>query len=292
MTDEAPGEEETALDPPSGEHAAVAGSDRPVTVESMTANLRELGLAGETVLVHSSLSALGWVPGGAPAVVDALMAAVTPDGTLVLPTHSTDYSDPKDWSNPPVPEEWHETIRESMPPFRPAVTPTRGMGAIPECFRTYPGVRRSRHPHVSFAAWGADAESVVADHEYADGLGEGSPLARLYERDAKVLLLGVGHDSNTSLHLAEYRADYPKGTKTQGGPVLDDGVRRWVTFEEVEGATADFPALGEAFEAARPDAVTTGGVGEATARCIDQRSLVDFAVEWFAEHRADGPPEE
>lgn len=272
-------------DPPSGELLAVERTDRPVTVDRLTADLRDLGVRGETVLVHSSLSALGWVPGGAPAVVDALREAVTPAGTLVLPTHSSQLSDPANWTNPPVPEAWHDEIRETMPAFRPESTPTRGMGAIPECFRTYPDVVRSRHPIHSFAAWGADAEAVVGDHAYANGLGENSPLARVYDRDGSVLLVGVGHDSNTSLHLAEYRADYPKEVGTGGGPVLVDGERRWVGFEEVEGDTEDFPAIGEAFERERPEAVTTGRVGQATAKRYSQPALVDFAVGWMERHR-------
>lgn len=270
------------------EGETVRRTDRPVTADRLAGDLRELGVAEDAVIVHASLSALGWMPGGAQAAVEALRTAVTPEGTLVMPTHSTQCSDPRNWSNPPVPEAWYDEIRESMPPYRPAVTPTRGMGAIPECFRTYPDVRRSRHPSVSFAAWGADADAVVADHEYGPSLGEGSPLARLYDLDADVLLLGVDHDRNTSLHLAEHRADYPKSFTTDGGPVVEDGERRWVSFEDLEGETADFPDLGADFERERPEAVTRGRAGRATATLLSQPELVDFAADWFEEHRHTG----
>lgn len=126
-------------DEDAGERAAIERVDEPNTVASLTADLRDLGVEpGDAVLVHSSLSALGWTAGGPQAVVDALRAAVTDSGTLVLPTYTGQYTDPADWSRPPVPESWVETIRESMPPFRPAVTPARGVGAVPECFRTTP----------------------------------------------------------------------------------------------------------------------------------------------------------
>ncbi len=161
-------------------------SDEPVTVDRLAADLRDLGLAaGDTVLVHSSLSELGWVCGGPVAVVDALQQVVTDDGTLAMPAHTGDYSDPGNWQHPPVPDEWEETIRETMPAYRPAVTPCRRLGAVPDTFRSYPGVVRSRHPVVSFAAWGAEAAAVTADHSYDEPLGEASPLARLYERDAR-----------------------------------------------------------------------------------------------------------
>lgn len=132
------------------------------------------------------------MPGGV-AVVEALLSVLAPGGTLVVPTHTSDLSDPAGWSNPPVPESWWPTIRATMPAFRPAVSPSRAMGAIPEVVRSWPGAWRSDHPHVSFAALGPDAAAVTGGHRLADGLGEGSPLARLYELDAAVLLLGVGH---------------------------------------------------------------------------------------------------
>jgi aminoglycoside 3-N-acetyltransferase len=262
---------------------AVERTDEPVTVARIVADLRDLGVeAGDTLLVHASLSALGWVAGGAVAVVDALQEAVTRDGTLVMPTH-TGLSDPARWSNPPVPDDWVPVIREETPAYRPEVTPTRGVGAVPECFRSYPGVARSRHPSLSFAAWGADAESVVADHPFDDPLGDGSPLAAVYDRDGRVLLLGVGYGPNSSFHLAEHRADYPKERVTQGGTVLVDGEREWVTYEDIDISDDDFEDLGADFEADRD--VTLGEVGEGTARLFSQREAVDYAVEWFEENR-------
>lgn len=128
-------------------------SPEPVTVESMTSDLHNLGVeAGQRVLVHGSLSALGWVCGDAPAVVDALKCVVGESGTVVMPTHSPGNRDPTKMSAPPIPESWYDLVREQMPSYRPAVTPTQGMGAIAECFRSYLGVRRSDHPQHSFAA--------------------------------------------------------------------------------------------------------------------------------------------
>jgi aminoglycoside 3-N-acetyltransferase len=265
------------------EEEAMERVDEPVTVSSLAADIRDLGVGrGDTLLVHSSLNALGWVCGGAPAVVDAFLEVVTDTGTLVMPTH-TGYTDPSDWSNPPVSDGWIEQIRETMPPYRPDVTPTRAMGAIPECFRGYPDTLRSDHPAVSFTAWGADAEAIVTDHALDYGLGENSPLARLHELDGDVLLLGVGHDSNTSLHLAEHRADIPKETVTNGGPILDDGRRVWVEYENIREETEDFAELGADFE--QEVGLTKGLVGTATAKLVSQRQLVDFAVEWFEKNR-------
>ena len=226
------------------EGEVIKRTETPATVESLTGDLRTLGIKpGTVLLVHSSLSAIGWVSGGVVAVIHALEAAVGKSGTLVMPTHSSDLSEPSNWEAPPVPEPWWETIRETMPAYDSALTPTRGMGKIPECFRKQKGVLRSSHPHTSFSACGPSARSVVNSHELAFELGESSPLARIYDLDGRILLLGVGHGNNTSLHLSEYRASFPgKKVIRAGAPMMVDGVRRWETFEDFE--TEDLLVLG------------------------------------------------
>lgn len=263
---------------------AIDRVDDPVTIESMTTAFRDLGLeVGDTVLAHASLSAIGWVSGDAPAVVDALMRVLTPEGTLVMPTHTSQYTDPADWEHPPVPEDWVDIIHETRPAFRPEITPSRGMGAIPECFRHYPGTHRSRHPLYSFAAWGADAEELIRNHSLEYSLGEDSPLARVYDRDGYVLMLGTDHETNTSLHLAEYRADIDAETTVHRLPVKRDGERVVVTAEDIAIDSDDFEELGAEFDEAVGG--TTGRVGAAETLLVRQRPLVDFAVDWFEVNR-------
>ena len=183
----------------------------------------------------------------------------------------------------PVPDDWVPAMPERLPPFRPAVTPTREMGDVAECLRNYPDAVRSRHPEYSFAAVGADAEAVVADHPYDRGLGEGSPLAAVYDRGGSVLLLGVGHAVDTSLHLAEHRADIDARRVRHRAPVRRDDGREMVHYEDIALSTDDFPAVGAAFE--REVGARKGPVGAATATLLDQPALVDFAVEWFEANR-------
>jgi aminoglycoside 3-N-acetyltransferase len=266
------------------EQAAIERVETPVTVDDIAADCRALGVdPGETLIVHSSVSALGWVAGQQQAVVEGLQQAVTEEGTLVVPTHSPQYSDSSKWSNPPVPDAWVGGMPERLPPFRPAATPSRGVGAVPECFRTFPDAVRSRHPECSFAAWGADADAIVADHSYEYGLGDGSPLAEVYDREGRVLLLGVGHDVNTSLHLAEHRADFEKEHVSHRAPVVEAGERVIVDYDDIVTTTEDFEDVGAAFES--EVGVEEGSVGAAEAKLLDQPELVDFAADWFETHR-------
>ena len=252
------------------------------TRDSIASELRDLGLApGETVLVHSSLSSLGWVCGGSVAVVQALFDVLGDAGTLVVPAHSGDNSDPAVWSNPPVPEAWWADIRASTPPYDPRTTPTDRIGVIPDTVRNWPGALRSAHPQTSFAAVGPRAAEVLDGHALDCRLGERSPLARLEDVGARVLLLGAGFDSCTAFHLAEYRIPAPQVDVSFA--VTTPQGRRWSTVRDTTITDDRFDDLGAAFEKERP--VLRGRVGAAEARLFSLADAVAFAEVWLARHR-------
>jgi len=163
-------------------------SKKPQTIKTLKSDMRKIGVKnGITLIVHSSMSSIGWICGGAVSFILALEDVLGESGTLVMTASSGDLSDPSQWVNPPVPEEWWNTIKENMPPFDPDLTPTRGVGKIPEVFRKQRGVLRSLHPQVSFCARGRHAEYITADHSLGYAHGENSPLAKIYELDGYVL---------------------------------------------------------------------------------------------------------
>lgn len=269
-----------------GEENVINRAEWPQTIDSIKEGLFEIGLEkGMTVLVHSSLSSMGWVCGGAVAVICALQSVLGKSGSLVMPVHSGQLSDPKYWASPPVPEKWWPTIRENMPPFYKDITPSRGMGEIAECFRKTRGALRSDHPHYSFCAWGRHARKIIGRHSLEFGLGEASPLSTIYRLGGHVLLLGVSHSSNTSLHLAEYRADYPdKKKKVNSAPIVIRGKRIWADFEDIDLSCNDFEDIGKEFKN-YSRTLREEKIALAQSQFFSQKELVDFAVNWMEENR-------
>ena len=154
---------------------------REIPGAELTAHLLELGVTpGGVLLVHSSFSRVGPVEGGPGGLILALQAALGPTGTLVMPSMSDDDDHP----------------------FDRRTTPCLGMGVVAETFWRMPGVLRSDSPH-AFAAIGPHAARITADHPIDVPHGLNSPVGRVYELDGQILMLGVGHDANTTVHLAE-----------------------------------------------------------------------------------------
>ncbi|WP_028543605.1 aminoglycoside N(3)-acetyltransferase [Paenibacillus taiwanensis] len=257
------------------------------TVSTLRADFEALGVKpGMALMLHSSMKSLGgWVAGGSVAVISALEEVLTPQGTLVMPTHTPDLSDPSIWKCPPVKPSWWEPIMESMPAFDVDLTPCPDMGVIPDNFRKQKGARRSQHPQVSFAAWGYHRDYIVSEHSLEHSLGEESPLARLYDLNGWVLLLGVGHDHNTSLHLAEYRANYPNKQMTENkAPIILNDERRWVAYADLDFDSDDFEQIGSEFEN-ETESARRGRIGNATALLMPVKELVDYGVQWMERHR-------
>ena len=254
-------------------------ADRCCTFESLRADLAALGVAaGSTLMVHSSLSRVGYVVGGAATLIRALLDVLTPAGTLVMPAETPCCGDPSSWNDPRVRSEWFDTIREHLPVFDARTAPTT-MGALAEAFRTYPGTRRSDHPLVSVCANGAQAERIVARHSLEYCEGRGTPFEQLYELKAFVLLLGVGFDRCTTLHYAESLTPQRR-TGVSRYPLIVDGQRQWVVKPDMASdRDGHFPEVGRRFR--ETGQLRSGHVGGAASLLFANRDLVDFAVPYF-----------
>lgn len=223
-----------------------------VTRDLITRDLRALGLAeGDVVLMHSALSALGDVEGGADAVIDALLAVIGERGTLAMPTMSSGV-------------------------FRRESTPSN-VGRITEVFRQRPGVLRSLHPTHSVAAIGPQASYLLKDHELSPtAVGPETPFGRVVELRGKILLLGVDQDRNTLLHGAEEAVDAPYLSEHYGTYVDDAGKEVTLRLQRYPGPHRDFIGLEPRFR--RAGWLRVGKVGRGMARLMPAREMFEETV--------------
>ena len=277
-------------------------TQQPNTADTLLDDMKAFGIVeGDILIVHSSMSALGWVCGGAPAVVAALLKAVGERGTIVMPSFVMENSDPAIWGEypsaesaidnamdkgrlfpNPIPKDWHDIVRENIPAYDKAITPcSKGLGVIAECFRTYPGTLRSNHPSVSFTANGLHAQQIVENHPLSPNFGIVSPLGICYKLGAKIFMIGTNYDRCTSFHLAEGLTEKcPK--ITHGSAIMENGIRIWKWYENNDSDTDILIPLGEACE--REKFVHTGKVGYADCKLLDMKIAVDFGVNWITKN--------
>ena len=161
------------------------------TKESLKKQLTAMGLTGEeTILIHSSMKAIGETQKGAETVLDALMEFFE-KGLLLLPTHT-----------------W-KTINAENPVFDVDNEPAC-VGILPNLFLKRHGVVRSLHPTHSMAGFGKDAESYLAGEEmHNTPCTPGGCYDRLKDIGGKILLVGVGHERNTYIHSVEEVLNVP-----------------------------------------------------------------------------------
>jgi aminoglycoside 3-N-acetyltransferase len=226
--------------------------ERSVT-GGLVGQLHALGVRpGDILVVHTAFSKVKPIDGGPQGLIEALLGAIGPRGTLVMPSFSD----------------------EDDVPFDVSATPCRGLGVVADTFWRWPGVRRSANPH-AFAAVGPVAAELLADHPLDLPHGLDSPIGRVYELDGQVLLLGVGHDANTTIHLAEnlggvrYRLPHHV-------TVRQDGRLTRVDYAEVDHCCENFALMDEWLDAAGHQ--RRGRVGRAQARLARSRDIVAAAL--------------
>jgi aminoglycoside 3-N-acetyltransferase len=251
-------------------------------------DLRRLGVRpGGVLMVHTRMSALGWVIGGSGAVVQALLDALGPEGTLVAYASWAEHVyHAEDW-----PPEHRAAYLADPPCFDPAtgeVDPD--YGRIPERVRTWPGAVRSAHPEASVVAVGARATWLCAEHPDDDGYGPRSPFARVVEAGGQVLMLGAPLDTVTLLHHAEAIADVPDKRRVtftvrvagEDRTYTDiDTSRGALPYERLGLAEDEFAVIARA--ALDAGIGVRGRVGSGDCVLFPAPQLVPFAVAWMEE---------
>jgi len=235
--------------------------DLRVTTSQLTRQLDTLGVeAGGVLLVHAAFSKIAPVEGGPRGLIEALLATLGERGTLVMPSMADDDDTPFD--------------RRSMP--------CRAVGALADCFWRMPGVLRSDSPH-AFAAFGPQAACITLPHPVDVPHGLYSPPGRVYELNGQVLLLGVGHDADTTIHVAEDIAGV-RYRQPKHATVMEDGGPKRYEYGETDHCCENFRLLDSWLEAEGRQ--RRGGVGNAEARLARSRDIVSAALERLRRNEA------
>lgn len=259
-------------------------TDLVTTKQDLVEAFREIGVEqGMEVMVHSSLSALGFVVNGPLDVIDAMLDVVGESGTVLMPAHTGQLTDPADWRSPAIPAEDVERVRRSLKPLDTRTTPIRNRGVVAQTFLTYPGVVRSDHPLNSVIASGRRAAEFTKTHPLHASEGPDSPIGKLYDAGGHVLLLGVSFTRCTAIHLAEFIADVPYLTANKLRVLVarPGGGGEFVRLER-------YPNGSDGFDKVRTDFPTANVIRERDFRrgritFFPIRPVVDYVVERLRE---------
>jgi aminoglycoside 3-N-acetyltransferase len=211
---------------------------------------------GGVLVVHTAFSKIAPIEGGPAGLIEALLSAVGPSGTLVMPSMSDD----------------------DEHPFDPRTSPCAGMGIVADTFWRMPGVLRSDNPH-AFAAYGPRAAEITAPHPIDIPHGHDSPPGRVFDLDGQVLLLGIGHDANTTIHVAENMAGM-RYFRMQHVTVLRNGVSSRLDYQELDHCCEKFALLDDWLG----DRQRRGIIGRGDARLARSRDIVETAIRHLREN--------
>ena len=227
--------------------------------DDLTQQFLDLGvIPGGVLLVHTSFSKVKPIEGGPIGLISALHSALGLDGTLVMPSMSYDDDYPFDKTKSHCVE----------------------MGVVADTFWRLPGVLRSDNNH-AFAAVGPLAERILAPHPIDIPHGLNSPVGRVYELDGKVLLLGVDHTSNTTIHLCENMAGV-RYRRDKYITILKDGIPMRFEYKEIDHCCQNFSLVDDWLD--ERGLQKRGEVGHANARLIRSRDIVEVVTRRLQEN--------
>ncbi len=239
-----------------------------VSSSDLKTGLAKLGLTKRLVIAHASLKAFGHIEGGAETMLAALLDSVR---GIIMPTFTY-----KSMLNPEVGPPRNgitygsETdLNKLAEAFYPDMPADKMMGVLPEFLRKHPKAKRSSHPIQSFA--GIRADAVINSQRIYDPL---SPIGMLAEQDGWVLLLGVDHTVNTSIHYAEKLAGRLQFI-------------RWALLQDRVVECSGFPGDSDGFNVIAPalDKYTRRvEIGDALVQAVHLKSLIKVVMDQIKEN--------
>ncbi|MFN5347486.1 MAG: AAC(3) family N-acetyltransferase [Bacteroidota bacterium] len=245
-----------------------------LTKEDLIDQIKNIGVAkGDHLLVHCSLSKIGYINGGALTLIEALLEAVGPEGTLLMPAF-------------PAKGRNKDYLLENTV-FELNNTPSQ-MGATSETFRKMTGVKRSFHPTDSVCAFGKEADYFTNSHfGNITPYNEFSPFRKLCNKHGKILMLGTTlNGACTNLHTLEDAVVFKY-------PVYDDQIftvkmidhhgiihaMETKVHNPLWSAKRNCDALKPLFE--KEQALINGKIGEATCMLIDANKMLEVMIDFY-----------
>lgn len=232
-----------------------------ITKEKLIYDFENIGVGkGDIVYVHSSLKSIGWLENGVDTLTEAFISVLGSEGTLAVPTHTLSF------------------MGLGAPPYEPDKT-LSGLGTYPNAVWRHPHAKRSGHASHSSAAIGGIADFLTENHDPSNALGYNSPIYRMVRSGGKILLIGVTHKSNTSVHLAESIAapycklHYDKSWGDYVHTKFPDGSVVEYKQSEFPGCSGGFDIIDEVL--AEKNLVKYGKIGNADSRLIDARGMIE-----------------
>ncbi|MEW6359678.1 MAG: AAC(3) family N-acetyltransferase [Planctomycetota bacterium] len=247
-----------------------------ITREELKRDIRAMGLGpGDHVVVHSSLSKVGHIEGGPRTLLEAFLDVLSPEGTILVPTFTYSFSN-----------------RPGTEPFDRRHSPGARTGVFSEAVRTYPNAFRSAHPTHSVAAVGGRAREFTDGHELISALGVGSPMHKAAEAGGYILLIGVTHNRNSSIHVGEVLADAPyirehycEDWKRTARVVRENGrIEEIPLHPEIPGCSAGFDIIDGPLRTHY--VIKDGKIGDADAMLMKGLDLFDVVREVLADRPA------
>jgi aminoglycoside 3-N-acetyltransferase len=259
------------------------------TKDSLIIELNNLGLKpGDLVMLHASIRAVGKTLGGPDQTHQAVIDTIGSNGTLMMYVGCEPEYEAVGRGQLPQQEE--KLLLEKCPVFdAKTARARRDYGILAEFFCSWPGVICSENPGARIAAFGKNADYYVLNHPLDYGYGPGSPLAKLYENEGKLLLLGSDLDQVTLLHYAEHIASIEnKRIKKFKVPLLKNTERVWINIEEYDTSIGIREWPDRFFENIvkkfiQKNNIKPSTVGYAKSYLLNAKQLVDFAVLQFEE---------
>lgn len=249
--------------------------------------LKDLGIRkGMVLLVQANTKQMGHLIGGEQMLIEALMESVGYEGTIVVPTFTTELLDPacqKNKKEKIVRMYWND-VRTSALPFDKKLTLPKDEDPFVCQFLRNEGIVRSYHPVYSFAAWGKYAKVICHQHPLHFGLNEDSPVGKVLDYNGYVVSLGCGYDECVIFRHAQYK--YGKlPIRIISAPIENNNLIQWKDMLDIECQNEEISKIGNIME--DKCVVKSSFIGATNCTFFSSKEAVSIAITYFKTYKDD-----